>query len=404
MSSRFTDFLDRQQRHSKPVSGSELECFGKSAAADWVAGRFPTVHDAVVSSVKEARLSPEQVRRVVEFANINSYLNLFRKEGGVNKYIDFGEAGPADPSDVLRDLNDGGNTVSDMGGSEKMGQITPEGHHVGQVSEAQLFAALFPGAGAEKTASVEARLASSTAELWDVHTKLSHAISEAQGQLGLLQHYAAPAVEEFTSNIKEATRAGHSLGEIVSVLQQFGQDGHVKSAMLTIMPRLSSEVFHTSEEVAESFRKEASSVGRPDPDHPLIQSFHGLVASLEKLASAREELEELTGAQARVRAQLKLASGGLVGKGWHALKSTADWAGKGGEAAGRALFGGDGKAVGHAARALTYAAPVVAGHEVYRRVLKNSPVVSAARSIVPGTNEYYAAEMDGNPYAMMGGY
>jgi hypothetical protein len=30
---------------------------------------------------------------VVEFANINSYLNLFRKEGGVNKYIDFGEAG-----------------------------------------------------------------------------------------------------------------------------------------------------------------------------------------------------------------------------------------------------------------------------------------------------------------------
>ena len=60
--------------------------------------------------------------------------------------------------------------------------------------------------------------------------------------------------------------------------------------------------------------------------------------------------------------------------------------------------------MGTAAKAMTYAAPVVVAHEVYRRNLKNSPVVGAAKSLIPGTPEYYAAEMDQNPYGMMGGY
>lgn len=104
-----------QQANARPVSGEELEVFGKAAASRYMCGRSPTLNDAVVETVKQAALSPEQVKRVIEFANTAAYLSEFKKEGATHKYISF-EGGPASPSEVLKDLNDGGGgTVFDQG-------------------------------------------------------------------------------------------------------------------------------------------------------------------------------------------------------------------------------------------------------------------------------------------------
>lgn len=107
-----------QQAHSRPISGEELEVLGKQAACKYVEGCAPTLSAAVVETVKSAGLSPEQVRRVVEFANTDAYLQDFKKEGAQHRFISF-DGGPADPSEVLKDLNDGGGgTVFDHGGLE----------------------------------------------------------------------------------------------------------------------------------------------------------------------------------------------------------------------------------------------------------------------------------------------
>jgi hypothetical protein len=104
-----------QQQHAVPKTGEELEVLGKCASKRYVDGQSETLSDAVVETVKHAGLSPEQVRRVIEFANTNAYLTEFNKEGSSHKYIEF-HGGPADPADVLRDLNDGGGgTVFDRG-------------------------------------------------------------------------------------------------------------------------------------------------------------------------------------------------------------------------------------------------------------------------------------------------
>ena len=104
-----------QQSHARPISGQELETFGKHAADRWSCGEYGTLSEAVVESVKTAGLSPEQVRRVVEFANTHAYLTEFNKEGQAHRVIDFA-GGPANPSQVLQDLNDGGGgTVFDHG-------------------------------------------------------------------------------------------------------------------------------------------------------------------------------------------------------------------------------------------------------------------------------------------------
>jgi len=104
-----------QQSHAIPKSGEELEVLGKAAAKKYASGRCPTLNEAVVDTVKHGGLSPEQVRRVVEFANVNAYLSEFGKEGSAHKYVEF-NGGPANPAEVLRDLNDGGGgTVFDRG-------------------------------------------------------------------------------------------------------------------------------------------------------------------------------------------------------------------------------------------------------------------------------------------------
>ena len=96
-----------QQSHAIPKSGEELEVLGKAASKKFVSGQSGTLNEAVVETVKHAGLSPEQVKRVIEFANTSAFLSDFHKEGGAHKYVEF-HGGPADPAEVLRDLNDGG--------------------------------------------------------------------------------------------------------------------------------------------------------------------------------------------------------------------------------------------------------------------------------------------------------
>lgn len=103
-----------QQMHAQPKSGEELEVLGKQAARMYLCGGC-SLNDAVVETVKQAGLSPEQVKRVVEFANTSAYLKEFEKKGSTDKYIHF-EGGPASPGEVLKDLNDGGGgTIFDRG-------------------------------------------------------------------------------------------------------------------------------------------------------------------------------------------------------------------------------------------------------------------------------------------------
>lgn len=108
-----------QQSAAHPMSGEELEVLGKRASAMYRCGGC-TLNDAVVETVKKAGLSPEQVKRVVEFANTDAYLKEFEKKGATHKYIDF-HGGPANPSEILKDLNDGGGgTVFDTGSGDYM--------------------------------------------------------------------------------------------------------------------------------------------------------------------------------------------------------------------------------------------------------------------------------------------
>lgn len=395
------NFSDAQQRRARPISGGELEQMGKSAAERWSVGAYPSLHEAVVGTVKCARLSPEQVKRVVEFANTTAYLTEFRKEGMGHKYIDFGEGGPANPSTVLQDLNDGGGgTVFDTGKTASLNvsayATAPKPYN--------------PSDGEEKTASYTPRFVGNpyaeTYELRDTLEGQAGHVKEALRQESRNHaHFSADLYEE----VKRAALSGYSLGDVAHALSSASVDDvFVKAAMAGMIdPLLEQGVFLSPEKLAASFTKTAG--GTPDLTHPMVQAFQGWCASLEKSASLRKEAQELEEGVATLNSFIRKQAGGLIGAAKKVFGASADIGGHIGAGAGHLLAGAGGRETGRSVgRALGYAAPVVATHEAYRRTLKGSPTFQQAKgtalSLVPGTQEYYMAEQGGDPYAMMGGY
>ena len=418
-----------QQAHARPVTGEELEVFGKKAAATYACGTCGTLTDAVVETVKHAGLSPEQVKRVVELTNQNAYLEEFRKEGSPHKYIDFA-GGPASPSEVLKDLNDGGGgTVFDRG-------VADYGNP--PVKTAQLHMRNRAALGLEKTASADIFNPAEAAfeQMWRsadqpipfadpfqesvaMREKLATMRDNLNSDLSSLEIDYMTIGDHLYSLVKQAALEGTPLGHIIQAWQDITPgEGYVKSAFQIVGPRLvEQEVFPSLDGVAESLTKTAAAQAMPNHEHPLLKTFAAFCTQLDKMASARVARDEVSTYYDRIdwfvktgmrkeadwKSTLKGLAGkeGIIPKAWgqasQFIKGTAAPAAAsaakfiGGERAGKIV----GKAVKYAPEALLYGGGALAAKEVYDRGIKYGPGqigVRYLKSHVPGTREYYVRQ------------
>lgn len=392
-----------QQASARPVSGEELEVMGKHAADCYLCGSFDTLNEAVVETVKQAGLSPEQVKRVIEFANTSAYLQEFKKEGS-HKYIQF-HGGPANPSEVLKDLNDGGGgTVFDRGMAD-YDQPPPE-----MPKQAELARSNMSALGLEKTAASyestdEAALREAFsvdeqeypyADPWQdsvvMRDKLASAIDAVRSELSECEVDFMTICDDLYHQVKQASLNGVPLGHVLQAWSEVVPGpGFVKVAFQRIGPRLVTEEVLTSEEFAADLEKTAS--GLPNLDHPLVGSFSAFCLQLEKMAQARVALEELSTEHDRIDGFLKKAQGivGAAKKGFGAAKQLARRAAP---TVGKAVGGKPGE---YAAKGVEYAPEALAtlgALEAYDRA-KYSPLGGVVRGIkarVPGTQEHYVRQ------------
>ncbi|MCK4303576.1 MAG: hypothetical protein KAY24_04995 [Candidatus Eisenbacteria sp.] len=96
-----------EQARARSVDPGKLQLLGKQAAALY-SSAGTSLTDSVVDAIGKEDLGPEHARRVCEFANQEAFKNEWEKGGSVRN-IEFA-GGPADPADVLRELNDGART------------------------------------------------------------------------------------------------------------------------------------------------------------------------------------------------------------------------------------------------------------------------------------------------------
>jgi hypothetical protein len=419
-----------QQLHAHPISGEELEVMGKKAASRYLCGDCCTLNDAVVETVKQAGLSPEQVKRVIEFANTNAYIERFNKLGSDHKYVEF-DGGPADPSVILKDLNDGGGgTVFDRG-------LADYSHMPLEKSSSDLLAQNRSRLGLEKTASVSSSPAETAFEqmfqsedkplpyaepfqdIIEMREKLADNRQHLASEVSALEVDYLDVGDRLYHLVKQAALEGTPLGHIVQAWSEVVPGpSFVKVAFELVGPRLVEEGVVGYDQMGSSLTKTAGAGAVVDTGHPLVETFSHFCDTLLKLAATREVLAEVADAHEKAeyfltRGLTKVAdsgyveeAAGLVPKAWRAAKgisaSVADPASRVVGGIGGVLFGPN---VGAKAQDITRAvvshapeaAAVLGAKELYDRV-RYTPAFQAAKhyawSHVPYTQENLIRQYD----------
>jgi hypothetical protein len=421
-----------QQANARPVSGEELEVFGKAAASRFMCGDADSLNDAVVETVKQAALSPEQVRRVIEFANTAAYLQEFKKEGATHKYIHF-DGGPASPTEVLKDLNDGGGgTVFDRGSADYFqpppntktaaARLTESNRGFLEKNASVKLASSDPVEAAfERMFHVEEQplpYAEPWAEAEAMREKLATTRDNLNSELSFLEGEFRDITDQLYDLVKQAAMEGVPLSHVIqSWTHVTPGPGFVKAAFSHIGPRLAQDGVMSLDGIGESLTKHAAA-GTWNPEHPLPGTFAGFCSHLTKLAEVREqrdvchqEYERLDGFIKKAGSLAKSVKGGLeraAGKGglWHQLKgatrSAGETAGGATQQVGEALLGkgssvasGAGKVVGKGVEYAPEIGGALAAKEMYDQV-KYRPSFQLAKNVVqsrvPYTHPYMVRE------------
>lgn len=380
-----------QMDSAKPKTGEELEVLGKEAATRYTQGASANLTEAVVDVVKTAGLSPEQVRRVTEFANIDAFHQDFRKEGAGHRVVEF-DGGPADFPTILRDLNDGGGgTVFDKHAFD-YSSPPPDVPGMASTNEDLL------GLENEKLASafgVEEEplpFVDPMRPALDMQDKLARMESEITADLNHLEGQYLDVVDGLVHEVKQASLTGTDLGQIVQAWSTVtDHPEYIKAAFAQLTPRLlEGEVFPSKGAIGESLMKTASS-GVTNPEHPLVVRFQDFCETLTKMAEARAARTEVTGHQESMAAFVKSAGSKMEAakKAWGA---TTEAARKAAPVVGETLRGA-GNVAGDVAETVVPYAPhlaVVGAGLKAREEVRYSPKIQRALSHVPGTKQYKA--------------
>lgn len=384
--------LKLQQNSARARTGEELETLGKEAASRYVRGGSSSMTHAVVETVKSAGLSPEQVRRVVEFANIDGFHQEFRKEGSGHKVVEF-RGGPAVFADVLRDLNDGGTTVMDKHAHD---YSTPPPDVFGLTSRNADRLGLESEKLAEAFGVQEVQLpfADPLRPAFDMKDKLAGMEQDLASQLSTLEEQFLYTTDGLFDAVKQASMDGLELGAVISAWHQVtGRPEFVKQAFVHLTPRLlENRVFSSKEEMGNSLTKVAS--GLLNMQHPIVIHFTDFCELLTKMAEARLAKEEVGVELDKITTFLKAASVGDLAEAGAGMAKKL-WSSSTAAAAGAAPQVGNavrqaGQVAGNVAEAATpYLPHAAVGYGALQAydAANQSPTVQKAMSYVPGTHQ-----------------
>ena len=274
-----------QQRAAKNIDPEQLESMGKRAAALYVEAHCPLSH-AVVEIVKEAQLAPEQVKRVCEFANTAAYLTEFEK-GGELRNVTF-DGGPADPSYVLKELNDGSSPAVHQ--IKTASYLPPQTNYkTTMASDAVLAEAFGVTRDFSKTASIDSDCrANQGEELADLRIRLEDMKGDLHSKYASSGVLLADIQQDLGDAVRQEIATGSSLGDVVTAWSSYSPDTSLlKQAMVFAADKLVTSGVMNKDEQRKSLVKTASMNRIPNPEHPVVDRF----IAFTKVATEHRKLE-----------------------------------------------------------------------------------------------------------------
>jgi hypothetical protein len=262
-----------EQARARSVDPGKLQLLGKQAAA-LHASAGTSLTDSVVDVIGKEDLGPEHARRVCEFANQEAFKNEWEKGGSVRN-VEF-DGGPANPADVLRDLNDGARTDA-VRVADDYDESPIKTASVNRV-ENEIFVG-FTGNephSSEVPAGMPdlARLRTETIGAQDHCFSKAAGLEVAKEQLGI----------EFAQAVGEEILGGMPMQKIAQAIEHVVQDQRFYHQALD----LANESLKSRGIEVKEVEKVADARSIPNEEHPLLQAYIGF----EKTAAEASMLHE----------------------------------------------------------------------------------------------------------------
>lgn len=294
MGAQAAHFTTAEGSH-REVQPERLQMLGKRASALFVEQGIPLT-DAVVRVLsEESGLNRNHVQRVTEFANNYAFEDLFNKEASDHRVVDFGEDGPADTAEVLKELNSVGREQIKMAAK----QPVPSRRFVPGEDSARETHAL------TKTASATPSYpyADPYRELGELRDSVKRAKEEMLvkvGEAGL--EYDAACGRLYTL-AKQAVMGGYSPADVATAFMQTAVD---KSLVKLALKEIAQRMDHDHLPAVPAVEKRASATVRvANADHPLMKAFNDFVKTAMSYFGKIKAAEDLSEQYLSVDGQLR---------------------------------------------------------------------------------------------------
>lgn len=243
--------------NGRAVDPSQLESLGKTAARFAETGDL-SLTDAVVQTVGREDLNPEQVRRVVEYANTEAFNRKFASTAGSMRAVHI-DGGPADPVSVLQSLNN----------AARPREVVVDSFEY----------SMPPDFGKESSLSFSSTDRTSGGVLKDVDN---------------LQRQLASAHDELTQGMEASKAAmnGH-LVELGDYVKRASLQGATPSDIISAWAQIHPEMAKTALARTQQFMRtdNVKVAGRSiNPAHPVVQQFDAFVKAASSYAAHHDAL------------------------------------------------------------------------------------------------------------------
>ena len=287
------------------ISPEALELMGKKAATSFLADGVG-LNDAIAKLAADySDISPEQVKRVVEFANTAVYLAKHDQSKTAGDEHSYPQFELADAGRIIQDLSDGARptvvTKTDL-------DYTREAQKP-KLASAPLDAAL---AEMFKTASADdADFSPETVvhQLLSTKEMLQNLRHNLQDRYNQNESLFKEATAEFYVHAKQHMLDGGSLADVYSAASSTGvSDNHVRQVMGAVVGRLLSDKVASAKDLKMDMMELKKKAHRDvNPEHGLVKSFAAAIMASNELQVLHDAMNDVNKEAASVQEFIKNA-------------------------------------------------------------------------------------------------
>lgn len=294
-------------RHAS-ISAESLELMGKQAANLFLDSGL-SLNEAVVKVASaQPGINPEQLKRVVEYANTATYLAKHDQNKNAGSDSSYPQFELADPGRVVQDLSDGARPTAVTRTDIDYGR-QPLKAKLSSVQTDALLSEIFKTASAEDNDFSHETLVK---EVMDTKSDLIQLKENLESSAEKIAFDTESAIADYYSVMRTHLLDNGSFADVLAAARSTGMDQEkIASVLQPFVVQLLSDKVLTPDELragSNSLNKVAHRV--VNTEHPLVQSFSAIVMlsdELEKIAHGLESVEDQLG---MVRSYIKENYGG----------------------------------------------------------------------------------------------